>query len=140
MKNNILYKFVKIDLNEFSPSWEKFKSGTVSVRANFDFKFGAEQRILTCINVFKIVIDEEDILSVKLSTYYEIEESSINEMRENKTLTIPKMFLAQLASLNIGTLRGIIYLKLINTPLENFILPPIEVRDIFKEDLEIRIS
>ena len=50
-------------------------------------------------------------------------------------IVVPADFLAQCASFGHGALRGIMYLKTMNTPLEGIVLPPVVYGEMFKKPI-----
>ena len=50
-------------------------------------------------------------------------------------IVFPADFLAQCASFGHGALRGIMYLKTMNTPLEGIVLPPVVYGEMFKKPI-----
>ena len=69
---------------------------------------------------------------------FEIKEESVVEATlENGDVVIPRRLLVQLASLNYGTLRGIIIERTKGTPFSSVFLPPLIVEDIITEDLVV---
>lgn len=54
------------------------------------------------------------------------------------TYTFPRDLVTHLAVLTVGTARGILHCKTENTNYNKFILPPIDLTKIIKEDLKLK--
>ena len=98
---------------------------------------GEESRILRCTVTFHFVQGNQPFLNAELQNYFEIAEESLAEITDGDKLVVPRGLLCQFASFGYGSFRGILYLKSINTPYSDIIMPPLYVHEIIKEDLEI---
>ena len=67
----------------------------------------------------------------------EIKDESAESIIKGNEITFAKEHLAQFASFGYGALRGVMYLKTINTPIDNVILPPLDLMDLFSTPLTI---
>ncbi|MBW3467707.1 hypothetical protein [Arthrospiribacter ruber] len=85
---------------------------------------------------------ENPFIIMKVSCGFSIEEEDFLkfENKERNTITIPKGFLTHLTVLTIGTARGILHAKLDKSGFEQFILPTLNISDMFKEDMEFELS
>ena len=79
----------------------------------------------------------EEILAIEFATFVEIAEESLAMLVKDSVLTLTAGMQAQFASFGYGALRGVMYLKTINTPIESIIAPPLVLEEQFKEDIEI---
>ena len=137
--NNIQYKFIKMDLTQFSPEWERYDStnDSVGIETNFRFSFNKTERILKCVTNLTFIQENQPFLRSELQTFYEISKESVEELTNDSVITIPKALLCQFASLAYGSFRGVIYMKTINTDLSNLILPPMYLDEVIKGDMKI---
>ena len=62
--NTIQYKFIKMDLTQFSPEWEKYDSAndSVGIETNFNFSFNKSEGILKCVISLNFI--QENMLSM----------------------------------------------------------------------------
>ena len=72
------------------------------------------------------------LLKADLASYFGIEPDSAEAMKSHEGLIAPADLLAQFASLAYGSVRGVVFAKTIGLPLNNLILPPNNVRAIFR--------
>ena len=69
-----------------------------------------------------------------MSSYFLIHEDSVKQMTsEDGHIVFDTGILTQFASLNYGSMRGVLYLKTTDTPLSKHILPPLYFNKILKE-------
>lgn len=139
--NNIQYKFVKMELTQFSPEWEKFDSsnGSVGIETDFNFSFNKTEGILRCITNLTFIQENHSFLKSELQTFYEIAKESIEKLTNENVITIPRGLLCQFASLAYGSFRGVIHMKTINTALCNLLLPPMYLDEVIKGDMKIQL-
>ena len=139
--NSIQYKFIKIDLTQFSPEWDRYDSenSAVGIETNFNFSFNKTEGVLRCITSLHFIQEDQVFLKTELQTFYEISKESIDGLASENVLTIPKILLCQFASLAYGSYRGVLYMKTINTPISNLILPPMYLNEVIKDDMQIQL-
>lgn len=139
--SNIQYKFIKMDLTQFSPELERFDSSneSVGIETNFNFSFNKTERISKCVVNLTFIQDNQPFLKCELQTFFEISKESIEELTSENLVVFPKALLCQFASLAYGSFRGIIYMKTINTNLCNLILPPMYLSEVIKGDMKIEL-
>lgn len=133
-ETSIAYKLAGFELTEFKPAWENYIGGKeVSIKNNIDFALNREERILKCVNDIIFLQGDTTILTMQFCTYVEIHPESIAQLSSKDKIVIPPSFLAQCASFGHGAIRGVMYLKTQNTPLDGIIMPPVEYQKVFKE-------
>lgn len=139
--SNIQYKFIKMDLTQFSPEWERYDSSNISVgiEANFNFSYNKNEGILKCATSLTFIQENQPFLKSELQTFFEISKESIEELTSENVIILPKGLLCQFASLTYGSYRGVLYMKTINTALSNLILPPLYLDEVIKEDMKIQV-
>lgn len=139
--SNIQYKFIKMDLTQFSPEWERYDSSNISVgiEANFNFSYNKNEGILKCATSLIFIQENQPFLKSELQTFFEISKESIEELTSENVIILPKGLLCQFASLAYGSYRGVLYMKTINTALSNLILPPLYLDEVIKEDMKIQV-
>lgn len=141
MERNIQYRIAGFDLTQFIPSWDSVSDGEdFDVNNGIDFSFNQQRNIIKCTQNVDFSQNGQTVLKIQLCTYIEIGTDSINLLIKDNKITLPAPFLAQCASFGHGALRGIMYLKTINTPLDGVILPPVVYSDVFKKSLSFELT
>ena len=135
--DKIQYRFSKMDLTQFSPEWDRYDASieTVGIESNFSFSFNKTDNVIRCITKLIFIQENQIVLKSEFQTYFEISKESIDEMTKDHVVVIPKGLLCQFASLSYGSYRGVLYMKTINTVLDNLILPPLYLDEVIKEDI-----
>lgn len=137
---NLQYRLAGFDLMQFIPTYEKInEQDTIEGNYGFDFAYNkASNTVRVTINL-NLNHEGESVLSVQFATFIELKKESANSLIKDNAITFKKEHLAQFASFAYGALRGVMYLKTINTPIENVILPPLELESLFSNSLTISI-
>jgi len=134
---NIQYRIAKLHLADFAILVDVFDSSNMEVSVNTEFQFEYEktQNIIACrVNVV-YSYDYDDIMRASMEGYFMINPDSIESLSSNNKIIIPSHFLVQIASITYGSMRGALCVKTEETPLNSFVLPPLYVRDVVKNDM-----
>ena len=137
---NITYKIGGFDLTQFVPSWDGLNgSNSFEVRNGVDFAYNFEQYTIKSVLNVEFFSNEKLALKIQLCTFVVISEETAKALENDGKIVIPADFLAQCASFGHGVLRGIMYLKTANTPLEGIVMPPVEYGKLFKKSISFDI-
>lgn len=79
-------------------------------------------------------------LKIQISCHFKIEENSWESFIQKNKLIVPKDFLAYLAMITTGTLRGVLFAKTEATQFSKFIIPALNVAEMIKEDASFDID
>ena len=135
-RTNIKYRIGGFDLTQFVPSWDGLEgSESYDVKSGIDFAYNFKQNTLKSLLNVDFFTKERLALKIQLCTFITISEESAKALEKEDKLVIPADFLAQCASFGHGALRGIMYLKTANTPLEGIVLPPVLYGEMFKKPI-----
>ena len=133
----ILYRFKSISVEQFALLGDCFFfDDSVEIKTGFLFRFVKEECSL--ISVCDVEIFQKGELKIKatLDCSFEINKKSVEDCtKEDGSIIMPKHALIQFASLNYGTLRGVIVEKTKGTTFASAILPPLVVAELITEDL-----
>lgn len=134
------YRFKNISVEQFAAFEDSVSDNHPAdfrVSASFDWNNG--NHVLK--NTMAVSVLQENVIKLKvvLCCLFDIKEESITDAtHEDGTIVFPKSLLIQLASLNYGTMRGIIYERIKDTALPSIILPPLYMENIVKEDFIVK--
>ena len=135
-RTNIKYRIVGFDLTQFVSSWEGLEGcKNFDIRSGVDFAYSFEQNVIKCILNVEFSFKEKTALKIQLCTFVAISDETTTALTKEEKLVIPANFLAQCTSFGHGALRGIMYLKTMNTPLEGIVMPPVMYGEIFKKPI-----
>ena len=133
---NIKYRIAGFDLTQFVPSWDGIEGcESFDIKTGVDFAYNFEQNVIKSILNVDFSYKEKTALKIQLCTFVAISEDTVTSLEKDGKIVIPADFLAQCASLGHGALRGIMYLKTRNTPLEGIVLPPVVYGEMFKKPI-----
>lgn len=134
----IKYKLTGFDLMRFTPNYANVEQEKeIEGNFGFDFAYNSERHTVRVMINMALTQEAEEILAIEFATYIEIAEESLALLVKDSVLKLSAGVQAQFASFGYGALRGVMYLKTINTPIESIIAPPLVLEEQFNEDIEI---
>lgn len=140
METECLYKIKDFDLPQFVMDLDVYDEGQdVDGKNQMSFAYNDDWRILRGTVVVKFYQSGKTILTMQIVTYVELEEQTVERLKDKDHIRIPKELLHQTASFGYGALRGIMYIKTMNTPFSHLILPPFNIEEAVKDDLTFKI-
>lgn len=122
------YKYRKINLEQFAVLTDgPIEADTeINIRTDIEFAYERENRLLTSKMTLTADNNSQKLMKAVMSSFFEIAPESINEITdENGKLFFDPISLVQFASLNYGSLRGALYVKMADTPLKDLVIPPV---------------
>ena len=122
------YKYRKINLEQFAVLTDgPIEADTeINIRTDIEFAYERENRLLTSKMTLTADNNSQTLMKAVMSSFFEIALESINEITdENGKLFFDPISLVQFASLNYGSLRGALYVKMADTPLKDLVIPPV---------------
>lgn len=136
-KNKVIaFDLIKIKIDQFAMLEDSFdEKQNINLRTNIDVKVNAENKQLGVFSSFNFRQNETLILKLDVSCHFKIKEENWNSFLKGNLITFPKAFIAHLSSISVGTARGILVSKTEDTKFSKFILPLINVAEMFTEDV-----
>ncbi len=98
------------------------------------FKLDKTNKQIAVFLGFEFFQSKKVVLKIQVSCHFRIEESSWTSLIQKNKLIVPKSFLAHLAIMSTDTTRGILFAKTESTVFSKFIIPPLNVTEMIKED------
>ena len=133
----------KIKTEQFAIIKDSFKGGEpINLDLNLKFGLNVENRILSVLFTNKLIQNKNPFLILEVGNYFTIDQVSWDKFinKEKNIITFPKGFASHLVMLTIGTARGVLHSKTENTLFNQFILPTINVNELIKGDVSLRMS
>lgn len=140
MMEQIYYKYVKMELEQFAMFNESFPTpgDDVQFQTELQFSYDKEQQILCNIIVVKATNGDKIILKADMRSFFHFSDESIAQLRrENGLIVFFPQLLIQFASLNYGALRGVLFEKTKGTVLSDYILPPLSLNRIIDKSFDV---
>lgn len=108
----------------------------VDFETGIQFKIDAENKFIASVVRISFNQGKKSFLKIEVSCHFKIDDDSWETFINKKqhVLTIPKGFLAHMAMITVGTLRGILFTKTEGTVFNKFIIPTIDVASMIEKD------
>lgn len=142
-KDQIGFSLQKITTEQFAILDDSYKEGDeIQLSTNLKFGINEEKHLVVVILSIQFSQNNNPFLKLDAACHFNINDSAWEQFLDSKKgeITFPKGFIGHLAMLTIGTTRGILHAKTENTPFNKFLLPTINVNDIIKSDLVMKLS
>lgn len=136
--NNAIINFnlLKIKTDQFAVFEENFnKSEIVNLNTNLSFGLNSDDKVFLVTPKYTFEIQGKPFMTVQISCFFKIEDSTWNSFKKKKQIVFPKDFVAHMAMITVGTSRGILHTKTEGTVFNEFILPPLNVSEMIGEDV-----
>lgn len=140
MEQGIYYRFVNLDLSQFATFEDGYMEDgqDIEISCKFSFAFNFAQNLVCCSNSIAVSKAGKPLIKADLDAYFAINENSVNAITDNGEVVLQPELQAQFASLTYGTMRGVIFTKTLNTPLNKIILPPNDVLAVFNKPIRFK--
>lgn len=134
MEKQIQYQYSKITLDEFA-LLEKTCNAEEGINFNneIQFSFDTKSGVVRCVDTLIAKQNEKKLFKISVSAFFRIKPDNITMLKTDNKYTIPIGILIQFASLNYGTLRGVLFSKLQDTMFNFIVVPPLYMQQIIKE-------
>lgn len=121
----LYYRFSSIHLDQFAVFEDAFSAGCeMSLSSNLNFRFDENSNQLICSFGVQVAMNPGDtVLKAEVSCGFEVREDSLAALTKDDSVVFPTDMLGHVASLSYSTLRGIVYVKLDGTKLQDMVLP-----------------
>lgn len=106
----------------------------IGLGTELQFKLDKTNKQIAVFLGFEFFQSKKVVLKIQVSCHFKIEESSWTSFVQKNKLIVPKRFLAHLAIITTDTTRGVLFAKTESTAFSKFIVPPLNVTEMIKED------
>ncbi|MCQ2603396.1 MAG: hypothetical protein MJ193_05660 [Clostridia bacterium] len=139
MEQQIAYKYSRIGLEQFAIFEENFVASDkeIQFQTEIQFSFDAYTNMFSSKVVVSAFQLDKPILKACLDSYFEISAESIGVLRKDGKIAFSPALLVQFSSFCYGAMRGVIFSKTQDTPLNTIVLPPIYLDRIIDRSFEI---
>lgn len=103
--------------------------------------FGADTSVksIRCIHNYQAQLEDSPFLILEFSIDFIIEEKSWEEILNDGVITLPAEFARHLGVITVGSARGVLHAKTENTPFNQYPIPLLNLFNILKEDIQIKL-
>lgn len=135
---NLSYRLSKIETRQFAIFPEAFGSGeAIEVDAELAFAPNADRTDIRSVITLKYMQKERLLMVLELACVFNIAPKSWDEMKKDGHWVVPVDFLRYMGTITVGTARGVLHTKTEGTVLNTYLLPPINLMELVKEDFVV---
>lgn len=138
VNKNISFALRGIKTEEFAIIEESFisnKNYEIKYSLNTEFNIPKNSlRNITCLTMFKLSMNEQPFIKIKVSCLFEIAQESWDSViiSEDDNIIIPKNFADHIVVLTLGATRGVLHSKTEGTEFNKYYIPTINVAELNK--------
>jgi len=139
-KKSIPFRLSGIETTQFAIMEDSYKDDCdINVVVGVPIAATDENHLIDVSLNIKFKCDETTFIILEVKLQFDIETEAFNSLfitkKKKKYLVIPVGLSRHLATLAVGTARGILHEKLTKTKLKDFLLPTIDLTEILDEDI-----
>lgn len=86
-----------------------------------------------------VKVEEQIVMTVKVSSFFELSPESWEELKQDGFVVIPKDFLYHIGGLAVSTTRGILFAKTEATDLNSYVMPIVYMDQVIHADMKIPV-
>lgn len=136
----IKFRMAKINVSQFAILADNAPSEGLSYTVGLRFCGATKVKRVGCEFSVEFMHSEKTILKLIIFCEFDIMPEDWDGRTENDELVIKKDELGYFANQTVGVARGIMFCKTENTPFSQFIVPPINLTKLIKEDFLISMK
>ena len=138
--DKIGFKLNKINTQQFAIIEDSYNSKNDDFTIETNLGFGVDSKNAAIISLVKIQFEQNDVpfLIIEVSCEFDIVSKFWKEFDSEDNIRMPKGFMAHLAMITVGTIRGVLHTKTENTKFNEFILPTLNVTEMITKDGEFK--
>lgn len=138
MEEAVKFQLSKIETLQYALLSEKVDEKSMQFQAGFGFGIDPDSKIVRCIFDYTFSSDKEPVLKIETALQFSIEPDCFQkQIDQPDKWIIPKGFATHIAMTTVATTRGILHEKTVNSSLNNYPLPTINVLATVQEDIII---
>lgn len=134
---NLYYRFKNVSVEQFATLSDSLsENSSMDYETRFSFRYLKDESVLVSRTETALFQDKELKMKAVFDCAFEFKKESIVEItQEDGSIVFPRDVLIQLASLNYGTLRGVVLERTKGTAFASIFLPPLAVGEIIEKNL-----
>lgn len=116
------------------------EEGEIQIHNSLSFTMVIKKCMLLCRHCLVLRKQKDIFAEIILETIFVISPNSVEGMKTDNKLIIPRGFLVQCGSISYGTLRGVVLTKANEKGIDNVTIPPIYINTIIKDAITIDLK
>ena len=134
---SIPYRISRIETAQFALFPDKYVNGEeVMVNTNLTFNYNNDLSLIRNILTINYSQGENLLLILQLNCYFNILPEGTETIKAEGYISVD--FMRYMGTISVGTARGVIHAKTESTVLNAIVLPPINLVEVLKEDLQLK--
>lgn len=129
------FSLLKIRTDQFAIFEVGLEKGVINLNTNLTFGLNIEDKVFVVTPKYTFESTGKPFIALQISCFFKIDESTWKSFTTKKQIAFPKDFIAHMAMITVGTSRGILHTKTEGTPFNEYLLPPLNVAEMIKQDL-----
>lgn len=137
-QQSVGFGLVKINLEQFAIIEDLYqKDNTVEFTAALSFAVNNYNKRIKVLVRFGFEQEQKPFIIIEGSCEFSVVPSAWDSFAnaEKNSVTFPKGFMAHIAALTVGSVRGMLHVKTENTQFNKYFIPTINVAEMVSEDV-----
>lgn len=136
MIKSIPYRIERIENVQFAMFPHDFQNGQeVNVQTNCGYNVRSDLRQIRNVISVKFVQGDKLLLIAELACYYNVAPKGAEIIKTDGKVSVE--FLRYMGSISVGVIRGVIHAKTEGTVLNPIVLPPVNLEEAIKSDMDL---
>mgnify|MGYP003593402348 CR=1 FL=1 len=115
------------------------EGGKINFSAGLAFGADSRTKTLVCICNYTANVEEKPFIILEVSVEFPVEENSWMEIVNDGKITLSAEFARHLGVITVGSARGVLHAKTENTLFNQYPIPLLNLFNILKEDIQIKL-
>lgn len=130
----------RISTGQFAILSTEAPQGNVDITTNMELKHAIDGSAVQVHAIFSFNEKDKQVIVMDTTCEFAIHPDDLRSITKDGQVVIPKDVIDYFIAQTVGTARGILHCKTEGTPFNGIIIPPMNVTDMFKEDMVIDLS
>lgn len=127
------FRLIKIVTEQFAVIEQEINEKEITLHAAVDFGIDSKNKIVGSFCRFKFNTTDKTFIVIDVKCEFKVRKQEWEMFINENTINFPAGFLRHLATITVGTTRGVLHAKTENTNFNKYFLPTINVNDFVNE-------
>lgn len=138
--NMIRFKMFRISTGQFAILSTEAPQGDVEISTSMELRHANDGSAVMVHATFTFSEKEKQVMILGTTCEFSIHPEDLQTLTKDGKVVIPKGTIDYFIAQTVGTARGILHCKTEGTPFNGIIIPPMNVTNMFKDDMVINIK
>lgn len=136
----VRFRMFRISTGQFAILSTEAPKGEIEITTNMELKHTNDGSAVQVNATFSFNENEQQVMILETSCEFAMHPDDLQTLTKDGKVVIPKSVIDYFIAQTVGTARGILHCKTEGTPFNGIIIPPLNVTNMFKEDMIIDLS